>query len=197
MMPTEAQVRAHLTEIGVGMTKPIVCYDQANGMWATRASLVLLNWGFKDVKVLDGGWKAWGARDWQAREAKGIDSNLKGLKLRNLSLNFDEIQAITSGKRQAQLVDARPTQMFDAGHISGAISLPMPNLIDQEGKLKPTAELKAALAEAGVSSNGPVVFYCQGGVMCTVLHMAAIRSGYNGNCKIYDGSYAEYSVKTK
>lgn len=64
MMPTEAQVRAHLTDIGVGMTKPIVCYDQANGMWATRASLVFLNWGFKDVSVLDGGQKAWGERDW-------------------------------------------------------------------------------------------------------------------------------------
>ena len=114
-----------------------------------------------------------------------------------MSVDFAYIQSITSGQNQAQLVDARPAQMHESGCIPGSISCPMPNLLDQDGKLKPTADLKAALTAAGVSTSGPVIFYCQGGVMCTVLHMVSIETGYNSNCKIYDGSYSEYSVKTK
>ena len=114
-----------------------------------------------------------------------------------MSVDFAQIESITSGKTKAQLVDARSTDMYESGHIPGAISLPMTNLLDLEGKLKPAAELRAVLSAAGVNTKGLVVYYCQGGVMCTVLHMVTILTGYNSDCKIYDGSYAEYSFKVK
>jgi len=40
--------------------KPIICYDQANGMWASRAAFVFRCWGYgHTVSYLIGGLQAW------------------------------------------------------------------------------------------------------------------------------------------
>ena len=59
MMPKTETVVAHMQNIGVGLTKPIVCYDQQIGIWATRAAFTLTAHGHPDVRVLDGGLPAW------------------------------------------------------------------------------------------------------------------------------------------
>ena len=76
MMPKEEHVRAHLINLGVGLERPVVCYDRTDNKFATRAAYVLQTWGFDNVKVLDGGLKNWGDRSTATVEhEKGTGSN--------------------------------------------------------------------------------------------------------------------------
>lgn len=60
----------------MGSSKPVICYDQSNNINASRAAFVLKTYGFKDVKVLNGGLKAWGDRATEAGEVKYADDSL-------------------------------------------------------------------------------------------------------------------------
>ena len=98
MMPKEEQVRAHLANIGVGLDKPVVCYDRTDNKFATRAAYVLKAWGFDNVKILDGGLKNWGDRPTESGEShKGSGTNFNVHFRLELVSTFEDIQAITSG----------------------------------------------------------------------------------------------------
>lgn len=46
-LPTEEQYLAHMRKIGVGDSKPVICYDNGENRWAARACFILQYWGFK------------------------------------------------------------------------------------------------------------------------------------------------------
>ena len=190
MMPTEEQTRAHLSKIGVGMSKPIILYDQNNNMWAYRAAFVFKAWGFKDVHILEGGIQEWtGAKD------KG--NNTGNDTVLNLEFNHKIIKTLADVKtivqdKSAQIVDARPAGGYQGGHIPGSLNVPMPALMNG-ATMKPAAECKAIFEAAGVDCSKPIVMTCGGGVMATVLQLAAAEQGCC-EVSVFDGSWAEYSA---
>lgn len=76
MMPNKEQISSHLQGLGIGSSKPIVCYDQNDNVFASRAAFVLVAWGFKNVTVLNGGMKAWSDRATEEGDFKGKDTKL-------------------------------------------------------------------------------------------------------------------------
>lgn len=72
----------------------------------------------------------------------------------------------------------------------------MPSLLTAENTLKPVSEIKQLFQEAGVALDQPVVFSCGGGVMATVLNSVADDIGIAQH-NVYDGSWSEYSVRSK
>ena len=48
-----------MTNLGVGLDCNVICYDQQEGNWATRAAFILTAYGHKNVMILDGGMKKW------------------------------------------------------------------------------------------------------------------------------------------
>lgn len=144
--------------------------------------------------VLDGGLTAWGDRKTeQSPSNKGNDSVL------NLQFNaaavasFEDVKKV-SQSGDAEIVDARPATSFAGGNIAGSKSLPLPSLLGADNKLKSNDEVKAAFAAAGVDTSKPIVFTCGGGVMATLLQVAASNAGIT-NTTLYDGSWSEYSTK--
>jgi thiosulfate/3-mercaptopyruvate sulfurtransferase len=197
MMPKEDHVRTHLSNIGVGLDKPVVCYDRTDNKFATRAAYVLKAWGFDNVKILDGGLKAWGDRPTESGESnKGSGTNFNFHFRPELVASYEDIQAITSGQVKSQIVDARLASAYNAGHIPGAINIPMPTLMTAEGTLRPVEEIKELFVEAGLALNQPVVFSCATGVGASYLHAVADDVGIPQH-NIYDGSWSEYSVRSK
>ena len=71
----------------------------------------------------------------------------------------------------AQLVDVRAQHEWDAGRISGALHIPLPDLADR------TAE---------IDRDRPVVLYCRGGNRSTMAAEALEASGYDA-AKLSDG----------
>ena len=110
MIPTQDQFVTHLTNLGVGSSKPIVCYDQLNNVNASRAAFVLKTFGLPNVKVLDGGLKAWGVRATDSEEVFKDDKNLEVNFDPSTLVYYDEILKLIDG--EAQIVDGRPASAF-------------------------------------------------------------------------------------
>jgi thiosulfate/3-mercaptopyruvate sulfurtransferase len=103
MMPHKDTVVAHMTNLGVGLSKPIVCYDTQNGIWATRAAFTLNAHGHPDVRVLDGGlifWQASGKPVESGSVAKGNDTNFGFEFHQDHVALFEEVNEISTGAKQ-------------------------------------------------------------------------------------------------
>ena len=114
MMPNKDQITTHLQNLGVGLDTPVVVYDTQDGKWAARAHFVLTTWGFKNARILNGGFKAWsGQRKIESGESrKPHDTNFNFTYNAAAVATFENIQAITSGEVKSQIVDARPAAAF-------------------------------------------------------------------------------------
>ena len=67
----------------------------------------------------------------------------------------------------------------------------------EDGTLKEKDDLKQIFETAGVDLTKPMSFTCGGGIMATVGLSAAQKAGATGKTSLYDGSWAEYSQKSK
>lgn len=56
--------------------------------------------------------------------------------------------------------------------------------------------MRVLFESAGVDLQKPIVFTCGGGVMATALSVAANQIGGVSH-KVYDGSWGEWSARTK
>src|SRR6185437_11323025 len=78
------------------------------------------------------------------------------------------------------------------GHIPGAVHLPRERLFHDDGTFLGEAELRRVVDAAGVSSEHPVVAYCNGGVAATSVLFALDMIGFTALSN-YDGSWNEWS----
>ncbi|HEX6448426.1 MAG TPA: sulfurtransferase [Trebonia sp.] len=58
-LPSAADFQATMRRLGVSGTRPVVVYDAADSTAAARAWWLLRYFGHHDVRVLDGGYRAW------------------------------------------------------------------------------------------------------------------------------------------
>jgi rhodanese-related sulfurtransferase len=71
----------------------------------------------------------------------------------------------------AQLVDVRAPHEWEAGHIRGAVHLPLDELAERAGELDP---------------ERPVILYCRGGTRSSMATEALAESGYDA-AKLSEG----------
>ena len=78
------------------------------------------------------------------------------------------------------------------GHITGAVNVPMYDLVDQEtGVFASADDLRDHFEQAGVLSADHVITYCGGAIAATVDAFALILLGHT-NVAVYDGSLFEW-----
>jgi thiosulfate/3-mercaptopyruvate sulfurtransferase len=77
--------------------------------------------------------------------------------------------------------------------MPGALSLPMTDLMEN-GRLKDPQALEAALRDAGVSPDRPVITTCGSGVSAAVITLALARLG-RPTGRLYDGSWTEWGAR--
>ncbi len=197
-LPDPAVLQAGLRAAGVDDDSRVVVYDQATSLAAARAWWVLRWAGLTDVRVLDGGLAAW-------REAGGTVvtdevSPIEGsVTVRSGSLPVlgaeDAADLATSGV----LVDARTPERYRgevepidpvAGHVPGAVNVPMGDLTTDEGRLRSPDELRARFADAGVDATTTVGSYCGSGV--TAAHTALALHEIGIEAAVYAGSWSHW-----
>jgi rhodanese-related sulfurtransferase len=93
-------------------------------------------------------------------------------------VKLQEVRAISSRKQKGFIVDSRGAADYKAGHIPGAVSVPMEKL------------------QSGLPKNkaSRIVFYC-GGERCPLSHMAAekaLKLGYK-NVAVYKGGWTGWT----
>lgn len=176
----------------------VVAYDDANGLPAARAWWLLHRAGV-DIRVLDGGLSAWIAAGLPVErgEVEPTPGTITLTAPAGGELTIDEAAAFPA---HGVLIDARAPERYRgevepldpvAGHIPGAVNVPMTALVDADGTVKTPAALRAVFAGVGVTEDVPVAVYCGSGV--TAAHTALVLGEIGIRADVFAGSWSAWS----
>ena len=196
-LPDVADVEAALRRLGVRDDRPVVVYDDWAGHAAARCWWVLRFHGHGDVRVLDGGWRAWreaGAP--VATGAPGPADEPGTFTARPGAMPVVDATTVTAAEI---LIDARAAERYRgevepldpvAGHIPGAVNVPTQRNLDERGRFRAPAELASVYAGVGAAAGADVAVYCGSGVTAAhdvlALELAGVRAA------LYPGSWSEW-----
>lgn len=197
-LPDVATLQAGLQTAGVMTDSVVVVYDQGPSLGAARAWWVLRWAGIEEVLVLDGGLAAW-------RAAGGaVDTDPVETEPGDVVLDPDQLVALdaedaAATARLGVLVDARTPERFRgesepidpvAGHIPGAVNVPMADLVTDDGRLRPGRQLRERFAREGIDEVTVVGTYCGSGITAAHTALALHEAGVEAD--VYVGSWSEW-----
>jgi thiosulfate/3-mercaptopyruvate sulfurtransferase len=196
-LPGRAALQAAARRWGISAGDTVVVYDDAGSVSAARAWWLLTRSGVADVRVLDGGLRAWTDAGLPLEQGD-VRPGPGTIELAEITgaLDIDEAAAWPA---RGVLLDARAperyrgeTEPYDpiAGHIPGARNLPASALMDG-GRFRDAAELRAAFAAVGADGAAPVAAYCGSGV--TAAHTALAGTIAGVDVAVYPGSWSQWS----
>jgi thiosulfate/3-mercaptopyruvate sulfurtransferase len=204
MYPDAEQFARDVAALGISTGDTVVAYDSGSWVAAPRAWWMFLSFGYRDVKVLDGGLKKWTSEGRETQSGKVTPKPGQFTARLDPGYIRSQQQVLANIETRAeQLVDARPRGRFEgtapeprpesrSGHIPGSRNVPYAELFDAgTGTMKSVDELRKAFTGAGVELTKPIVTTCGSGVSALVLTLALYRLGVRGTA-LYDGSWAEW-----
>jgi thiosulfate/3-mercaptopyruvate sulfurtransferase len=201
-LPDGQRLAVDLGAAGITGDVQVVCYDDAGGMYAARAWMLLRWLGHAAVAVLDGGIQAW----------QQAGATLETDKKRHMPRRFpvsgslvetvDAEQVLTNLTEQDFIVvDARSPERFRGegetmdpvgGHIPGARNRFFQHNLDGNGRFKDAATLRSEWESvlAGISPE-KIVHQCGSGVTACHNLLAMEHAGLGGS-RLYPGSWSEW-----
>lgn len=198
MLKDPAELAAIFGKKGVSESKTIVVYDGGSQKYSSRVYWVLKYLGAPDVKILHKDMNQWRKSRVPITKMPTKVAKATFTPKVNAAI-YADMAFVKSGK--AILIDARTTEEYDgtseksAGHISGAINMGYKEVLTATEAFKSKAELEKVVAQYKLTSDKPIVVYCNTGVIATVIYVALTDvMGWN-NVKIYDGAYKEWEGK--
>jgi thiosulfate/3-mercaptopyruvate sulfurtransferase len=164
--------------LGIGRDTPVVVYDNNRANDAARVWWILRYWGVRDVRLLNGGWRAWQAAGGQVEKGENRPRSVE-VKLEPQVARLATRQQIVEGLAgKPQILDARSADEYCGkietakrnGAIPGAVHLEWSDTLDPKtSRFKSAAELTKLFKEAGVDPSRPATTYCQSGGRAAVL----------------------------
>lgn len=194
---------SRMRALGVGDGAQVIVYDGMGLFSAPRVRWMLQTFGMRDVKILEGGLPAWVAAGYPIEDGEGRPRDRRHFTARldngAVADAGDIARALANGS--AQVVDARSGPRFRGeeaeprpgvrpGHMPGARNLHYAAL-QANGRLRDEASLRAAIAEAGVDLDRPVITTCGSGVTAAIVALALETLGRQPRA-LYDGSWSEW-----
>jgi len=206
-MPQAEDLRKRLESLGISDNSRVIVYFAKD--WVSPTTRVLLTLDYAGLgaraSMLDGGLAAWqragGAVTTEPAAVK--TGKLSPLRIKPLVVDAATVRSRIGAKGYA-IVDGRAAVFYDGveagedhagkqrlGHIHGAVSIPFTSINDDDLRIKPTEELRAIFAKAGVKADDTVIGYCHIGQQTTEMLLAARLLGHP--VLLYDGSYQDWS----
>jgi thiosulfate/3-mercaptopyruvate sulfurtransferase len=217
-LPATADFEAAMRGAGVQAGRDVVVYDEGDGTIAARAWWLLRYFGHGrarggsdgaagdgaarsgagQVRVLDGGYRAWQAAG-QPVSTADVTAAPGDFSAEPGHLPMLDAAGAADVARSGVLIDARAparyrgeTEPADpvAGHIPGALSAPTAENVTSAGLFRSAAELQARFASLGVEpGSGPQVgAYCGSGVTAAHTILALELAGIPA--ALYVGSWS-------
>ena len=204
-LPDPSRLGGWLSKCGVGPDTQVVAYDDTGGTMAVRLWWLLRWLGHDRVAVLDGGWQAWVQADLPLQTSPPRvpeASRFTGTPDSRLVVGTETLdRQLQTGDTSLQLVDARTRERYRgdaepidpvAGHIPGAVNLPLQDNLDSEGRFRSADALRDRYtAILGDRPPETVVAMCGSGVTACHNLLAMERAGLHGGL-LYAGSWSEW-----
>ena len=197
-----------LQRVGVNDDTTLVLYGDFNNWFAAFAFWVFKYYGYKDVRLMNGGRKKWLEEDKPV--TKDIPSHAKG----NFKASEPDssirvfLRYVRDTLGSKILVDVRGPKEFTGeilappeyptehaqrgGHIPGAVNIPWAQAVNEDGTFKSADELQKLYQSKGVAADKEVISYCRIGERSShTWFVLKYLLGYP-NVKNYDGSWTEW-----
>jgi thiosulfate/3-mercaptopyruvate sulfurtransferase len=203
-----------LSTLGIGGDPPVIVYTACgetaavpftgDGLEAAVVAYSLIRFGCRRVMILDGGlgqWKAGGRP--LARESGETQPSAFTVRVPvGLFTGYEECARIRDNP-DVLLLDTRQSGWYEgsgpwrkAGHIPGAISLPASALLDRDcpARLKPETEIRAILADAGITPEKMII--CSSGTGRSAAMVFLVLKWYLGypDVVMYEGGFTEWTL---
>lgn len=203
MLPSAEAFAEAVGALGVGNAHHVVVYDGDGVYSSPRAWWMFRVFGHDRVSVLDGGFRRWKS-ELRPVSNTAPDSSPQRFVAElqpDLLRTLDQMREAVDDAAQ-QILDARPEGRFlgledeprpgvRRGHIPRSLNLPFERVLNPDGTLRPTEELKRLLASLGLDLARPVTTSCGSGVTASLVALALYQVGKE-DAAVYDGSWAEW-----
>ncbi len=201
MAADRARFQAFARSLGINSDTQVVVYDNAYD--AARLWWLFRLYGKADVRVLDGGWRAWDEAGYAvergASRARPEAGNFTAAPARpGWAAGMEDVAKVRP-EGGAHLWDARdPPEWKDTGPIGPArfIGWRAFRRAD-EGRpaaFRTAAEIGVLLQRAGFEPGRDHIFYCHSGIRAATPLFALYLMGYPADrLSLYDGSWREWS----
>lgn len=199
-LPERAALVETLRSWGIGDDTQVVAYDAHGGMFAARLWWLLRWIGHPAVAVLDGGLAAW--RSLALPMSTEVPVKARGTITERAPLvrtvSAAEVLA-NIGAAERTVIDARAPDRFRGenetidpvgGHIPGAKNRFFKDNLEENGRFKSAAQLKADFAPL-VDDAAKAVMQCGSGVTACHNLLALEVAGMPG-AALYPGSWSEW-----
>jgi thiosulfate/3-mercaptopyruvate sulfurtransferase len=202
---------ALLQRAGVNNSTTLVLYGDFNNWFAAFAFWAFKYYGFKDVRLMNGGRKKW------LEEDRPISKDIPNYPRGNFTATEEPDKSIRAylnqvkealSKENIAMVDVRSPKEFTGeilappeyptehaqrgGHIPGASNIPWSQAVKDDGTFKSVEELKQLYQSKGIAPDKEIVAYCRIGERSShTWFVLKYLLGYP-NVKNYDGSWTEW-----
>jgi thiosulfate/3-mercaptopyruvate sulfurtransferase len=199
-----------LQRFGINNDTTLILYGDFNNWFAAFAFWVFKYYGYRDVKIMDGGRKKWLEEDRPlSKEVPNYHKgNFKASEPDDNIRVFMNYVKETLGKKDKALVDVRSPKEFTGeilappeyptehaqrgGHIPGAANIPWSQAVNDDGTFKSVDELKKLYDAKGIIPDKEIITYCRIGERSShTWFVLKYLLGYP-NVKNYDGSWTEW-----
>ena len=197
---------------GVNSDTTLVLYGDFNNWFAAFAFWVFKYYGYKDIRIMNGGRKKWLEEDRPV--TKDIPNYSRGnFKAsepdKNIRVFLNEVKQALDAKDRIKMVDVRSPKEFTGeilappeyptehaqrgGHIPSAVNIPWAQAVnDNDGTFKSADELKKLYESKGITQDKEIIAYCRIGERSShTWFVLKYLLGYP-DVKNYDGSWTEW-----
>lgn len=199
-----------LQRCGINNDTILVLYGDFNNWFAAFAFWVFKYYGYKDIRLMNGGRKKW------LEEDRPISKDIPQYQRGNFKASepdaeirifLDDVKRLLQNDKVA-LVDVRSPKEFTGeitappeyptehaqrgGHIPRAANIPWALAVNDDGTFKSTEELQKLYQTKGITSDKEIITYCRIGERSS--HTWFVLKYLLGYPKVknYDGSWTEW-----
>ena len=153
-----------------------------------------------DIRVLDGGLRAWTRAGYLLERGDHAAAPGRAHLRGDADLGIATIEDAARAHVDGYLVDVRAPEHYRgltatldpvAGHIPGALNIPVVTHIARDGSLASPAEIRASLAARGVDPRLPITLYCGAGISSAHTALALTQIGVEA--AIFTGSWSQWA----
>lgn len=195
--------------LGITPESHVVVYDDQNGAnSAARFWWMLRALGHERIQVLEGGFQAAVSAGIPISTESSTKNPVPTYPAEQWSLGIADMQAVeaVTWDKEHVVIDVRSSERYRgehepidliAGHIPGAINIPLTENMDEKGNFLSPETLREKYANLlGETPNENIIVHCGSGVSACHTLLAMDYAGL-GIPKLYVGSWSEWSRNEK